>query len=69
LPKQQPKAKKPSSERQKNSATSKRKAREKELAAKIEALPDKKYGVILADPEWKFEPFSDRGRMNSAPDS
>src|SRR5262249_3372618 len=36
----------------------KRDARERETAEKIIALPDKKYGVILADPEWRFEPWS-----------
>jgi N6-adenosine-specific RNA methylase IME4 len=38
-----------------------RERREAELAAKIEALPEAKYGVILADPEWKFGTFSDKG--------
>ena len=33
----------------------KRTARELELSAKQLALPAKRYGVILADPEWKFE--------------
>ena len=28
---------------------------EKQTAAKIKALPKKKYGVVYADPEWKFE--------------
>jgi hypothetical protein len=31
--------------------------RETELAAKQVSLPDKRYGVILADPEWRFEPY------------
>ena len=35
-----------------------RAAREQALAAKIAALPDKRYGVIYADPEWRFEPYS-----------
>ena len=35
-----------------------RAAREAELGAKVAALPDKRYGVILADPEWRFEPWS-----------
>ena len=34
----------------------KREQRERELGAKIVALPQKKYGVIVADPEWRFEP-------------
>jgi N6-adenosine-specific RNA methylase IME4 len=33
----------------------KRYAIETAVAAKIKALPGKKYGVILADPEWKFK--------------
>ena len=32
----------------------KRAEREAELAAKIIALPKKRYGVIVADPEWRF---------------
>lgn len=32
--------------------------REQQTAEKIRALPDKRYGVILADPEWKFEVYS-----------
>jgi hypothetical protein len=34
-----------------------RRAREVELGAKIMALPDRRYGVIYADPEWHFEPY------------
>jgi hypothetical protein len=37
-----------------------RAVRETELAAKQTALPDKRYGVIVADPEWRFEPWSRR---------
>lgn len=32
---------------------------EKSTAAKIVSLPVKKYGVIYADPEWKFKAFSE----------
>jgi hypothetical protein len=32
--------------------------REAELGAKITALPDKKYGVIVCDDAWDFEPWS-----------
>lgn len=32
---------------------------EQSTAAKIVALPAKKYGVIYADPEWKFKAFSE----------
>ena len=38
-----------------------RKRREKDLAKKIAELPDKKYGVILADPEWRWEAWSEKG--------
>lgn len=43
--------------------------RETELGAKQFALPQKKYGVILADPEWKFEPWSDETGMDRAPEN
>lgn len=32
---------------------------EADLATKIRALPTKQYGLILADPEWKFVPWSE----------
>ncbi|HZZ25595.1 MAG TPA: hypothetical protein VFE60_24930 [Roseiarcus sp.] len=46
-----------------------RAAHERETAAKILALPDKQYGVIYADPEWRFEVWneatgSDRSAAN-----
>lgn len=37
-----------------------RKVRESALAGKILALPNKKYGVILADPEWQFKVYSEK---------
>jgi len=40
--------------------------REAELGAKIRALPDKKYGLILADPEWEFETYSEDGQDRAA---
>jgi N6-adenosine-specific RNA methylase IME4 len=43
-----------------------RKERERELAAKIIALPDKKFGVIVADPEWQWEPWSHKTGMDRA---
>jgi N6-adenosine-specific RNA methylase IME4 len=43
--------------------------REVELGGRIRALPDKKYGVILADPEWRFEPWSRKTGMSRAPDN
>ncbi len=32
-------------------------------------LPDKRYGVILADPEWRFEPYSLETGMDRAADN
>ena len=43
--------------------------RELALAGKILALPDKKYGVILADPEWRFETWSRETGLQRAPDN
>ena len=48
--------------------------REKTLGAQQMALPDKKFGVILADPEWEFVTFSkitgvDRSASNHYPTS
>lgn len=46
-----------------------RAAREAELGAKQCALPGKKYGVILADPEWRFAPWSRATGMDRAADN
>ncbi len=51
-----------------------RAAREAELGARQCALPERRYGVILADPEWAFEPWSvetgmDRAAANHYPTS
>jgi N6-adenosine-specific RNA methylase IME4/ParB-like chromosome segregation protein Spo0J len=43
-----------------------RKQKEKELGAKQVALPNKRYGVILADPEWRFGTWSESGRTHAA---
>jgi N6-adenosine-specific RNA methylase IME4 len=40
--------------------------RERELGGKQAALPAKKYGVIVADPEWRFEVYSELGLTNSS---
>jgi len=40
--------------------------REAELGARQAALPDRRYGVILADPEWRFEVRSEGGLDRSA---
>jgi len=46
-----------------------RQAREVELGARQVALPEKKYGVIVADPEWRFEPYSAETGMDRAADN
>lgn len=43
--------------------------RERALAAKILALPEKKYGVILADAGWRWEPWSRETSMDRAADN
>lgn len=43
--------------------------RERDLAAKQRAMPDKKYGVIYADPPWKFAPYSDVTGMDRSADN
>jgi N6-adenosine-specific RNA methylase IME4 len=43
--------------------------RERELQAKQCALPRKKYGVIVADPEWRFEPWSRKTGMDRSADN
>jgi N6-adenosine-specific RNA methylase IME4 len=47
----------------------KRAQRERELASKQIALPSKRYGVILSDPEWRFEPYSRESGMDRAADN
>lgn len=46
-----------------------RATRERELAAKQTALPDKRYGVIYADPEWRFEVYNRDTGMDRAADN
>lgn len=43
--------------------------RERELGAKIAQLPNRKYGVIVADPEWRWEPWSRTTGMDRAADN
>jgi N6-adenosine-specific RNA methylase IME4 len=43
--------------------------RERELGEKMPALPEKKYAVIVADPEWRFEPWSRQTGMDRAADN
>lgn len=46
-----------------------RATREVTLAGAIKALPQKRYGVILADPEWRFEPWSRQTGLGRAADN
>ncbi len=41
---------------------------EMQAAANLK-LPDKRYGVILADPEWRFEPWSRETGLDRSPDN
>jgi N6-adenosine-specific RNA methylase IME4 len=43
-----------------------RKAKEEKLGLAQIALPTKKYGVIVADPEWKFDVWSEKGKDRAA---
>jgi hypothetical protein len=43
--------------------------RERDLGEKQSALPQQKFGVILADPEWSFEPWSRTTGMDRAADN
>ena len=46
-----------------------RRAREADLGARQVALPQKRYGVIYADPEWRFEVWSRDSGMDRAADN
>ncbi len=46
-----------------------RDAREVDLGRRQHALPEKKYGVILADPEWRLEPYSRETGMDRSPEN
>jgi N6-adenosine-specific RNA methylase IME4 len=46
-----------------------RDARELDLAARQSALPNKRFGVIYADPEWRFEVRSRKTGMDRAADN
>jgi N6-adenosine-specific RNA methylase IME4 len=46
-----------------------RAAKESALAAKQLALPDRRYGVIVADPPWRWEPYSRETGMDRAADN
>ena len=49
--------------------TERRDAREHALAVKTLALPDRKYNLIVADPEWRFEPWSRTTGLDRAADN
>ena len=56
-------------EQRKREKQERRSARESDLAVKIKALPVAKFGVIYADPEWRFEPYSRETGMDRAADN
>jgi N6-adenosine-specific RNA methylase IME4 len=43
-----------------------RETRERELGARQAALPAQRFGIIVADPEWEFEPWSRETGMDRA---
>ena len=47
----------------------KRRKRERELGKKQLKMPDRVYGVIYADPPWRFEPYSRKTGMDRAADN
>jgi len=49
--------------------TRRRAERELDLAKQILGLPTRRYGVIVADPEWRFEPWSRVSGMDRAADN
>jgi len=56
-------------EEQQDEKANRRAMREGELTARIAALPTRRYGVIVADPEWRFEPWSRETGMDRAADN
>lgn len=61
--------KSPKSEDKVPTKAERRAQREAELAGAQTALPDQRYGVIVADPEWRFEPYSRETGMDRAADN
>lgn len=49
--------------------TAARASRELQLAEKQRALPQRRYGVIYADPEWRFEVYSSESGLDRAADN
>src|SRR5262245_41337842 len=62
-------SKRPKSGPERPTKAERRAARVLELASVQTALPDKRYGVIVADPEWRFEPYSRDTGMDRAADN
>jgi N6-adenosine-specific RNA methylase IME4/predicted XRE-type DNA-binding protein len=61
---------KPDKSARKSTTKAERRAeREQELAGQQTALPEQRYGVIVADPEWRFEPYSRETGMDRAADN
>jgi len=58
-----------SADKVRTTKSERRAQRELELAGKQAALPQKHYGVIVADPEWRFEPYSRETGMDRAADN
>ena len=52
-------------ERKKNQ----RAAKEKTLSERLFALPEKKYAVVVADPEWRWEAWSHKGLDSTSADN
>lgn len=46
-----------------------RERRERELGEMIHALPQQKFGIVVADPEWRFEPWSRATGMDRSADN
>jgi N6-adenosine-specific RNA methylase IME4 len=46
-----------------------RRQRERDLGQTQQAMPDKRYGVIYADPPWRFQSYSDDTGMDRAADN
>jgi len=62
-------AERPKSGAERTTKAGRRAQRERDLAGKQAALPSKRYGVIVADPEWRFEPYSRDTGMDRAADN
>jgi len=46
-----------------------RQKREAEWAGRVLALPDRRYGILFADPGWRYEPWSRQTGMDRAADN